>query len=113
MKTPAGQECKFYYADFHRGRNRQECRLLQGAPHSPAWRPSDCAQCQVPQILGHNASPYLELTGKVKLGVLGLRRRMEVSARCSKHNLPLKDPHIGCPMCAAEQLSPLEGLFDD
>ncbi len=28
MINPAGQECRFYYQDFHRGRSEQECRLV-------------------------------------------------------------------------------------
>ena len=28
MRTPAGTECKFFYANYFRGRNQQECRLI-------------------------------------------------------------------------------------
>jgi hypothetical protein len=111
MKIPAGQECKFYYEDFHRGRSKQECRLLGGAPHTLAWQPSDCERCPVPRILRDNASPYLALEGRIRLGFLGLGRRVEVTAYCSKHSLKLEDPHIGCPRCADELPNPLKELF--
>ena len=28
MRTPAGTECPYYYADYYRGRSKQECRLI-------------------------------------------------------------------------------------
>src|SRR5688572_8219728 len=31
MRTPAGKECDFYYEDFHRGRELQECRIQKAA----------------------------------------------------------------------------------
>ena len=31
MKTPAGTECKYFYGDYYRGRNHEECRLLGAA----------------------------------------------------------------------------------
>jgi hypothetical protein len=112
MKTPAGHECRFYYEDFHRGRSKQECRLIKGASHSPAWQSSDCERCQVPRILLDNASPHLVLEGKVKLGFLGLGRRVDVTAYCSKHNRKLEDPHVGCPICADEFPNPLKDLLE-
>ena len=112
MKTPAGQECKFYYQDFHRGRSKQECRLLTNDRRSLAWQPSDCEHCPTPGILWDNASPALLLKGRIKLGFLWLGRRVEVTARCSKHDQKIEDPHIGCPACADEQPNPLKELFE-
>ncbi|MEM7346130.1 MAG: hypothetical protein AAF485_17970, partial [Chloroflexota bacterium] len=65
MKTPAGQECKFYYGDFHRGRNVQVCRLIERNPESLPWHPNLCSSCPVPEILLANASDTLKLDGKV------------------------------------------------
>ena len=103
MKTPAGKECRYYYEDFHRGRDRQECRLLQQSPDSPAWRPSDCDHCLVPDILWANASEHLELRALVKVGLLGIGRRVQVVARCRKHENEIEDPFVGCVECAAER----------
>ena len=38
MINPAGQECRFYYQDFHRGRSEQECRLVMKNGESADWR---------------------------------------------------------------------------
>ena len=103
MITPAGKECSYYYEDFHRGRNRQECRLLDDNPHSPAWKERDCFNCPVPGILQANASEHLHLHGTVKIGFLGIGRRVEVDATCLKHDHRIRDPYVGCAHCAAER----------
>lgn len=103
MKTPAGTECKYYYQDFHRGREIQECRLAQRNEESLEWQPSDCEKCIVPEILWANASPDLRLRVTIKKGLLGLGRRVEVQARCEKHNHLIEDPITGCQDCAAER----------
>jgi hypothetical protein len=102
MKTPAGKECRFYYQDFHRGRNKQECRLLKNAP-GPAWKPSDCERCPVPDILWANASDTLELEARINVGFLGLGRKVDVRAWCSKHDIEIVDPYVGCEQCASER----------
>ena len=112
MRTPAGKECPYYYADFHRGRNRQECRLLDENPHSPAWKARDCFRCPVPEILWANASEHLELQATVELGPLGIGRRVRVDATCRKHDCPIEDPYIGCVQCAAERPSIADLLTD-
>ncbi|MCO5183995.1 MAG: hypothetical protein M9941_06900 [Anaerolineae bacterium] len=103
MRTPAGKECRFYYQDFHRGANEQECRLVAAATNSAAWRPEDCAQCPVPEILMANNDPNLVLEARIKKGVLRIGRKVEVNAFCSKHLVTVSNPHIGCPQCAAER----------
>ena len=103
MRTPAGTECKYYYEDFHRGRSRQECRLIGPATGNRAWHPRDCENCPVPGILRANASPHLHLEGEIRPGVLGIGRRVEVQAYCSKHDAEIEDPHVGCLQCAAER----------
>jgi len=103
MKTPAGKECAHYYEDFHRGRNRQECRLLDRNPHSPAWKPQDCFRCPVPDILWANSSEDLHLHATVKIGFLGFGRRVVVEASCSKHDVAIADPFVGCAQCNAER----------
>ncbi len=118
MKTPAGHECKFYYEDFHRGRNVQECRI-ERTPNSRHWIPSECAKCPVPHILMANSSPFLHLTLESKARLLGLGHQMNVSARCEKHTIPVDDPYVGCTACNRERpgldifAAALENLDDD
>lgn len=101
MITPAGSECAFYYQDFARGANRQECRA-QYHPKSAAWQPSDCARCPVPEILAANGSPYLELRLSIHAGMLGVGRRIEVDVWCSAHGPITTDPLVGCVECNAD-----------
>lgn len=113
MRTPAGQECRFYYENFHRGRDIQECRLIQANPNSPEWRPRDCSNCPVPEILRANNDPNLVMEGTVKRGFLGLGgRKVEITAYCSKHLVDVPNPHAGCPICARERPG-FQDLFDD
>ncbi len=102
MITPAGQECRFYYQDFHRGRSLQECRLIARNPDSEPWEPSLCGACPVPDILQANASPHLALEAKV-VRRLFFWKRVEVFALCSKHLIEIENPYVGCPQCRAEQ----------
>ncbi len=103
MRTPAGKECPQYYADFHRGRHQQECRLADRNPSSARWQPSDCSRCPVPEILHANASPYMRLKLTIKPGFLGIGRQNVVEAFCERHNIPITDPMVGCPKCNAER----------
>ncbi|GAB4570495.1 MAG: hypothetical protein Kow0077_04730 [Anaerolineae bacterium] len=103
MRTPAGKECPFYYADFHRGHSTQLCRLLENHPESLPWQPGDCKKCPVPAIVAANASPHLHLTLTIKPVLLGLGRRNELSAHCLKHDILIPDPYTGCPHCNAER----------
>jgi hypothetical protein len=103
MQTPAGTECAHYYEDFNRGRAIQICRLAQANRESLAWEPQDCSGCPVPEILRANGSPELELQLTIQRGFLGLGRKLEVSASCSKHLIEVKEPRVGCPLCNAER----------
>lgn len=100
MKTPAGAPCAFYYEDFRRGADIQECRADK-SPHSAEWQPGDCARCAVPGILVANGSPFLRLRIDIRPGVLRIGRRVDVEARCHRHG-PIADPHVGCGVCNAE-----------
>ncbi len=98
MRTPAGKECPHYYEDFNRGRSVQECRLVKENPESMPWRPSDCAKCTVPDIVRANASPDMKLTLTIRGVLLGFVRRLDVDAWCLKHDIPIKNPYVGCPL---------------
>jgi hypothetical protein len=95
VKTPAGKECRYYYEDFHRGRNVQECRLVNENPDSQPWHPSDCAKCPIPDILLANADPDMKLTLTIRAGFLGFFRRLEVTASSIKDGSIIDDPYVG------------------
>lgn len=103
MITPAGKECRYYYADYYRGRDRQECRLIAQNPRSEPWRPDLCKTCPVPGILQANACPHMVLEGRVTRGFLGLSRKVTVEAVCSKYLVEVREPHVGCGHCHEER----------
>jgi hypothetical protein len=102
MRTPAGKECPHYYEDFNRGRHVQECRLVMDNPESLGWRPQDCAKCPVPDIVLANASPQMKLTLTIRAALLGFVRRMDVDAWCTKHDMTIANPYVGCPLDVEE-----------
>jgi hypothetical protein len=103
MITPTGQECRYYYEDFYRGRERQECRLIAQNPQSEPWQPKLCSNCSVPGILRANACPHMVLEARVEKGFLGLSRKVAVSAICAEHLESGFDPHVGCGHCHEER----------
>ncbi len=103
MITPAGKECRYFYADYFRGRESQECRLIAQNPRSEPWRTELCRSCPVPGILRDNACPNLVLEGTVQHGFLGLGRKVEVGAVCKKYVVEVDEPHIGCGHCHEER----------
>lgn len=111
MITPAGKECPHYYEDFNRGRDIQECRLVKGNTESMHWRPKDCARCPVPDIVRANASPQMRLSLTIRPVLFGFVRRMDVDAWCERHDIPIEDPYVGCPLDAQE--NPALKLFRD
>ncbi|MFC2029781.1 hypothetical protein ACFLWA_03525 [Chloroflexota bacterium] len=102
MITPAGVECRYYYEDYYRGREQQECRLIAQNPQSDRWRPDLCKNCPVPGILRANGSPHLVLEGQVEKRFFGLRKQVAVTAVCSKHLVEVPKPHVGCRRCLEE-----------
>ncbi|MBI1881980.1 MAG: hypothetical protein HYR94_27710 [Chloroflexi bacterium] len=100
MRTPAGKECKYYFGDFHRGRNVQACRLIEENPDSPPWRPSLCQSCPVPDILRANGSSALKLEATVVKKFLGFKQEVEVSGWCSECFSEVPNPLLGCPNCS-------------
>ena len=112
MVTPAGKECRFYYEDYHRGYSEQYCRLVRNNHRSLDWKPKDCFNCPVPDILLANNSPDLVLEGTIKQGLLGMNRHVEVTAFCSRHLVEVDKPEVGCPHCAMERPG-LQELFSE
>jgi hypothetical protein len=106
MRTPAGSDCPFYHADFHRGRQVQECRLVARTPGGGRWATDLCGRCRVPNIQRANACPNLVLQARVRPGWLGLGRGIDINASCVKSGGAVAEPEIGCGVCHA--LPPLE-----
>ena len=92
--------CRYYHADYFRGRETEECRLIKRNPDSRPWKRSLCDSCPVPDILLHTNCQEIALEATVvkKWGVL---ERVEVYAVCARHFLELNDP-MYCPKCAEE-----------
>ena len=99
MRTPAGTECSFYYADFHRGRSKQACRLIERNPRSKPWRPALCQTCPVPRIQIANTCPHMVLKGRVESDWLGLSSHVAVTAYCIQSAAAVGAPQMGCGRC--------------
>lgn len=99
MQTPAGTECLYYFADFHRGRNIQSCRLIEQTARGGKWTPDLCARCHVPRIVLANACPNLMLEARVHSSFLGMGKRVDVSASCLRTLEPVEVAEIGCGHC--------------
>ena len=106
MRTPGGIECRYFYGDYRRGKNFQECRLVDDSAGKPQWTPDLCKSCPVPEILRANACENLVLDAFVERTMLGLRRRVRVKAYCSLVKQAVNEPHIGCGQC-----HPLPAVF--
>ncbi|CAG0942484.1 hypothetical protein ANRL1_00955 [Anaerolineae bacterium] len=99
MKTPYGQECKYYYADYYRGKNTQECRLILANPSSDAWKPALCQTCPVPEILRANACPNLAFRGRVGKSFFGMLQKIKIESACREYRVEVKQPKVGCGKC--------------
>jgi hypothetical protein len=98
MKTPFGTECEYFYGDYLRGRNREECRLLEAA--GIVWDSSLCRGCPVPGIRRANACEFIRLRPRVVRSLLaGFRKQVQVSAYCEKSEGIVSEPQIGCKLC--------------
>jgi len=97
MRTPAGTDCRFYYEDYHRGREHRECRLIARRA-SDRWTPELCMTCSVPRILQANACPNMILEARVGRR-FGLLRRVQVEAFCRLKMSEVANPMVGCGEC--------------
>ena len=98
MKTPAGIECPYFYGDYYRGRNTEECRLLKA--NGQHWTRDLCKTCPVPGISRANACEFLRLIPTVNRPISALfQRRVQISAYCEKTKRNVAEPHIGCGEC--------------
>jgi hypothetical protein len=99
MRTPAGKECAFFYGDYYRGRNLEECRLLSQASPPLPWRPALCETCPVPGILMANACPHMVLEPRLVRPFPFINQQVKVRPYCTETGKEDFDPHIGCGQC--------------
>lgn len=97
MRTPAGKECSFFYGDYYRGRQVEECRLL-GRAGLP-WRAALCKTCPVPGIQMANACPHMVLEPRLARPFPFISQQVQVRAYCAESHREGFDPHIGCGHC--------------
>ncbi len=92
--------CRYFYGDYHRGSNREECRLLQASPDNErTWQRRHCHSCPVPDVVLNSDCAELMLEAVIERRFL--RERVEITfAVCGRHLLELDDP-LHCPQCAA------------
>ena len=93
--------CRYFYGDYHRGKNVEECRLLTENPSNERpWRRKHCDSCPVPETLIASNCRDLALEAEVRRKFL--REQVVITfAICTKHVLELDDP-LYCPKCAEE-----------
>lgn len=93
--------CRYFYGDYFRGKQKEECRLLAANPNNQRpWRRALCDRCPVPQLILDSNSRDLMLEAEVKRSFL--REQVVVTfAVCAHHMIELTDPRR-CPQCAAE-----------
>ncbi|UCH60139.1 MAG: hypothetical protein JSV61_01325 [Anaerolineales bacterium] len=99
MRTPAGKECRYFYGDYYRGREKEECRLLNAELPPLPWKPDFCFTCPVPAILQANACTYMQLKPSLARPFPFIKQEVRVSPSCQKTNRSGFDPHIGCGEC--------------
>ncbi len=99
MRTPAGTECPYFFGDYHRGRNQEQCNLIGNVSPPNNWKPSLCKTCQVPSIIRANGCKNMKLAAEVKPGVLRKGGKVKITAFCTKSHQDVKQPHIGCGFC--------------
>ena len=99
MRTPAGTECPYYYADYYRGRDVEECRLIDPEQSDKEWTPDVCSSCPVPEIVRANGCKHMTLHARLKRGFLGIGKIVEVNAYCSRAGEAVREPRIGCGRC--------------
>jgi len=93
--------CRYFYGDYHRGNERETCRLLEESPRNERpWKRKLCNRCPVPVFLLTSNCRSLVLEAEVKKGFLSERVEVTFSV-CSKHLIELEDPQF-CPQCAEE-----------
>ncbi|MBW8011041.1 MAG: hypothetical protein FVQ83_07355 [Chloroflexi bacterium] len=97
MKNPAGKECSYFYGDYFRGRNKEECRLLDQA--GLTWNPGLCSQCPIPDIQVANSCENMQFKPTLQRPLFFLKPQLQIDVYCKKYHLDVKQPRIGCGNC--------------
>jgi len=98
MRVPTtGKECPYFYGDYYRGRQHEECRLIENS--KIPWEIKYCKTCPIPEITRANACPTMILSGEIKSEFLGIIKKVKVSAYCTKTHQDVKNPYVGCSEC--------------
>lgn len=108
MRTPNGVECPFFYGDYYRGKDHEECRLIGLTPSPNNWTADLCKTCPVPEIKRANACPTLILTPHIQKRIRGFKRHVKITTFCSKSQTSVKVPEVGCGIC-----HPLSDVFGE
>jgi hypothetical protein len=99
MKNPAGVECQYFFGDYFRGKNHEECRLFKSAYPPLPWEPKLCDNCPVPGIRRANSCQDMELKPSLKRPFPFFPRQVEVTAYCKKTLQDVAVPQVGCGEC--------------
>ena len=99
MNTPAGKECSYFYGDYYRGRDHEECRLLNSAMPPIQWKAEYCYTCPVPNIQLANACSHMVLEPRLVRSFPFIKQQVQVKSYCNKTKRSDFDPHIGCGEC--------------
>ncbi len=91
--------CEFYFEDYYRGREKQECRLLARSNRLKGWTVGLCRSCPAPRIRRANRCPDMILEARIDTGFLGLGRKIVVEAFCTRTMREVMEPMIGCGEC--------------
>ncbi|MCZ2127252.1 MAG: hypothetical protein LC099_05690 [Anaerolineales bacterium] len=95
---PAGRECPYFYGDYFRGKNAEECRLLKA--QNQIWTPDLCKTCPVPDIARANSCQFMRLRTTIARPLSAFfQRRVQVRAFCEKASRDVPEPQIGCGEC--------------
>ena len=97
MKTPFGKECSFFFGDYHRGRDREECRLL--LDFNLQWKTDLCRTCKMPGIQQANGCENMTFTPSLFRPLLVLKQQVRIQTFCKKNQVPVDIPEIGCGDC--------------
>ncbi len=108
MRTPAGNECPYFYGNYFRGHKQEECRLIGEHPAPNNWSPDLCRSCPVPGIVRANSWTNMVLKAEIKQRFLGLKREVKVTAHCKLIQGIVTEPYIGCGQC-----HPLPPVFEE
>jgi len=105
MRTPSNRECPYFYGDYYRGREKEECRLCENSSPPISWQPEYCSACAVPDIVLANACEFMVLGLKLKRTFPTLKRQLGVTTYCQKSHRANFDPYIGCGECHGMKIS--------